>query len=61
MSDVVIAGVGMHPFGRYPDKEPDDIAAEAILKAIEDAGITYRDIELVLAGKVAFKLSLIHI
>jgi acetyl-CoA acetyltransferase len=55
MSDVVIAGVGMHPFGRYPDKDPDDIATEAILKALEDAGITYKNIELVLAGKVAFK------
>jgi len=55
MSDVVIAGVGMHPFGRYTDKDPDDIAIEAILKALEDANMTYQDIEFVLAGKVAFK------
>ena len=38
MSEVVIAGVGMHKFGRFPDKDPADIAIEAILKALEDAG-----------------------
>ena len=41
----------MHPFGRYPDKDPDDISMEAILKALEDAGMSYHDIELVLADQ----------
>ena len=52
MEDVVIAGVGMHPFGRYPDKDPDELAIDAILKALADANMTYRDIQYVLAGKV---------
>ncbi len=52
MEDVVIAGVGMHPFGRYPDKDPEDLAIDAILKALADANISYKDIEYVLAGKV---------
>ena len=52
MEDVVIAGVGMHPFGRYPDKDPDDLAIDAILKALADANMTYKDIEYVLGGKV---------
>lgn len=55
MKDVVIAGVGMHPFGRYAEKDPEDIAAEAILKALEDAGMSYQDIQFALCGKVAFK------
>lgn len=54
MSEVVIAGVGMHPFGRYPDKEPDDLAIEAILMALKDANISYKDIQFVLCGKVAY-------
>lgn len=55
MEDVVIAGVGMHPFGRYPDRDPGDMAIEAILAALRDAGIGYRDVQLALCGKVAFK------
>lgn len=55
MQDVVIAGVGMHPFGRYPDKDPEDMATEAILEALRDAGIAYRDVQLALCGKVAYK------
>jgi acetyl-CoA acetyltransferase len=55
MTDVVIAGVGMHPFGRYPDKDPEDIAIEAISKALEDADMTYKDMQFALCGKVAFK------
>ena len=55
MEEVVIAGVGMHPFGRYPEKSPDDMSIEAILRALEDANVTYKDIEYVFCGKVAFK------
>jgi acetyl-CoA acetyltransferase len=55
MEDVVIAGVGMHPFGRYPDKDPDDMAIEAILKALEDANMNYKDVQFALCGKVAYK------
>ncbi len=54
MEDIVIAGVGMHPFGRYPDKEPEDLALDAILKALEDANMTYKDIQFVLSGKVVY-------
>jgi len=55
MDDVVIAGVGMHPFGRYPEKDPEDLALEAILAALNDAGISYGEIQYALCGKVAYK------
>lgn len=55
MNEVVIAGVGMHPFGRYPNKEPEQLSIEAIMKALQDAHMTYKDIDFVLCGKVAFK------
>ena len=52
MEDVVIAGVGMHPFGRYGDKDPADIALEAITTALKDANIDFEDIQLALCGTV---------
>jgi len=55
MSEVVIAGVGMHKFGRFPDKDPADIAIEAILKALKDANMTYQDIQFALCGRVVLK------
>jgi acetyl-CoA acetyltransferase len=52
MSDVVIAGVGMHKFGRFPEKDPADIAIEAILKALKDSKMAYQDIQFALCGRV---------
>ncbi len=55
MDDVVIAGVGMHKFGRFPEKDPADIAIEAILKALKDSDMTYQDIQFALCGRVVLK------
>ena len=55
MSGAVIAGVGMHPFGRYPDKTPEAMSLQAIQAALDDAGLSYPDIQLVLCGKVVYK------
>ncbi|MBM3183188.1 MAG: thiolase family protein [Chloroflexi bacterium] len=52
MEDVVLAGVGMHPFGRYREKDPADIALEAITVALKDANMTFKDIQLALCGTV---------
>ncbi len=43
--DVYISGVGFHPFGRFPDKSLKTLAATAALAALDDAGITVRDID----------------
>ncbi len=55
MSDkgrVVILGVGLHPFGRFPEKAPEDLAREAALAALKDAGIEYKDVEAGYCGWV---------
>ena len=45
MSDLVfVAGVGMTPFGRHPDKSLFDLSGAAIAAALADAGLTPADI-----------------
>jgi acetyl-CoA acetyltransferase len=46
----VIAGVGMHPFGRFPDATLKDLARGAIVRALDDAGIGVGDVEAVYAA-----------
>lgn len=45
MSSVYVLGVGMHPFGRFPDKSYQDIGAETALAALQDAGVNWNRIE----------------
>jgi len=44
---VAIAGVGMHPFGRFPDASLKDLARTAIVRALVDAEIGVRDLDAV--------------
>ena len=50
MHDVAIIGVGIHPFGRFGDKSPIDMAAEAAVAAMGDAGVEWKDIQFGYAG-----------
>jgi acetyl-CoA acyltransferase len=52
MRDVAIVGANMLKFGRYPDKDVVQLAAEAALAAMKDAGVTIKDIELVASGNL---------
>ena len=52
MRDVYVLGVGMIKFGRYGDKEVHELAAEAALLALKDAGMTIRDVELLASGNL---------
>lgn len=45
MRDVYIIGIGMTKFGKLEGKEITEIGGEACFKAIEDAGISVKDIE----------------
>ena len=38
--DVWILGIGMTKFGKHPDKDLVDLAAEAVGSALSDAGVT---------------------
>ncbi|MGD0188321.1 MAG: thiolase family protein [Roseiarcus sp.] len=44
MSDVVILGAGMHPFGRL-DKSYEELGAEAAAAALRDAGVAWSQIQ----------------
>jgi len=50
MRDVYVAGVAMIRFGRYPDRDVPDLGGEAILLALQDAGLGIRDVEYMAAG-----------
>ena len=52
MRDVYVLGVGMIKFGRYPDKDVPQLGADAALLALKDAGLTVRDIELLVCGNL---------
>jgi acetyl-CoA acetyltransferase len=40
MTGVTVAGVGIHPFGRFDDKTVTDLGVEAVRAALAEAGVT---------------------
>ncbi len=47
MTEVAIAGVGMHEFGRFPDRSLKDLARVAVIRALTDAGLGVKDVQAV--------------
>ena len=52
MREVVVLGVGLHKFGRFPDKTIKDLGRVAILNALNNAGVEFKDIEAAFCGRV---------
>ena len=52
MSDVYIVGIDMTRFGRYPDRTVVQLAAEAALLALDDCGLSIRDIQALYSGNI---------
>jgi acetyl-CoA acetyltransferase len=50
VSDVEIAGVGLHPFGRFPDLTAADLAAVAVERALAMADLQVQDVDAVFCG-----------
>ncbi|WP_288900272.1 thiolase family protein [uncultured Sneathiella sp.] len=50
MHDVAIIGVGMVPFGKYPEKSIADLGWPAVKQALDDAGIAGRDVDAAFCG-----------
>ena len=46
MRDVVILGTGMTRFGRFPERSVAKIGAEAVLEALKDAHISWKDVPI---------------
>ncbi len=52
MSDVYIVGVDMIKFGRFPDRTVPQIGAEAALLALDDCGLTIKDMQALYCGNL---------
>lgn len=50
--DVWILGITMTKFGKRPDVETDELAAEAALGALKDGGVTMADMQVLAAGNL---------
>lgn len=50
MRDVVILGVGMHPFGKFQDKSLSELAIVAITAALKDGSVPAKDIQVAYLG-----------
>ena len=50
--DVWILGINMTKFGKRPDDDTMDLAAEAAMAALADAGVTMADIGVLAAGNL---------
>ena len=50
--DVWILGIHMTKFGKHPDLDVVDLAAEAALGSLRDADVTIRDIDVLAAGNL---------
>jgi len=48
--DIYILGITMTKFGKHPDKDTVDLAAEAAMGALKDAGVSMRDMGVLAAG-----------
>jgi acetyl-CoA acyltransferase len=50
--DIWILGIHMTKFGKHPDKDTVDLAAEAAMAALKDGGVTMRDMGILAAGNL---------
>lgn len=50
MREVVMLGVGVHKFGRFPGKEHIEMGRDAIIEALKDAGVTWNQVEALYCG-----------
>jgi acetyl-CoA acetyltransferase len=50
--DIWILGIHMTKFGKYPDKDTIDLAAEAAMAALADGGVSMKDMGILAAGNL---------
>jgi acetyl-CoA acetyltransferase len=51
----MVAGVGLHPFGRFPGKDLASLALDAVVPALDDAGVRWQDISVAYFGHVYYQ------
>jgi acetyl-CoA acyltransferase len=52
MREVAVIGVSMIKFGRYPDRDVSQLAAQAGFEALKDGGVEMKDIESLYSGNL---------
>lgn len=52
MREVAVIGVSMIKFGRYPDRDVSQLAAQASLQALKDAGVEMKAVEALYSGNL---------
>lgn len=52
MREVVILGVGLHKFGRFPDKSIRELGRVAIEGALQESAVPFKDIQVAYVGHV---------
>jgi benzoylsuccinyl-CoA thiolase BbsB subunit len=50
----VVIGVGLHPFGRFRDKDLAGLARDAVVAALRDSGVPWKDIPVAYFGHVYY-------
>ena len=53
--EVAVLGVGLHPFGRFPEKDLPQLAREAAAAALKDAGIGWQAVQIAYFGHVYYQ------
>jgi acetyl-CoA acetyltransferase len=54
MRRVAVVGVGMHPWGKFEDTSVTELCRHAVVAALADAGVSWRDVEAVAAASSRF-------
>jgi acetyl-CoA acyltransferase len=50
--DIYILGISMTKFGKHPDKDTVDLASEATMAALADAGVSMKEVGILAAGNL---------
>ena len=53
--EVMVAGVGLHPFGRFSNKDLATLALDSVVAALKDAGVQWKDIQVAYFGHVYYQ------
>ena len=54
MRDVAVIGVGMHKFGKFPDKPLLKMLMDVVIEALNDARVDWSDLDGIVAGSSRF-------
>ena len=55
MRPVYVLGVGAHPWGKFPDKAPVELAIQALELALKDSGLRWRELGGLVAASSRFE------